>query len=314
VTTLAQRGMTLVELLVAMAISLVVALAAMFALLTSRSGYSNVDAASQLRDNTRLTNELLQRLIVQAGFKDPRYAATARPKDPSQPPSASEPAIFGFNNATPSLSDPGHVSAGAAPGNSDVLVVRYQAPETATDSGLVDRSIINCLGQPAPNGQLPLTSDTLLTSVVYVDEYKGEPSLMCVTVDTLGTISTPRPIVKGIESFQVLYGTDGVTPGTAPTEAADSVIDRMLRADQLTVPGDAAATNQNWRRVRSVRVGLVARAAPGSAVAQAAEKFLPLGIQYGVAADPGSVVDSNSDGRLRQVSTTTVHLRNEQDL
>ncbi|MFN5940974.1 MAG: PilW family protein, partial [Polaromonas sp.] len=46
-------GLTLVELLVALAISAVIALAAISALIVSRQGFTTVDAASQLRDNAR---------------------------------------------------------------------------------------------------------------------------------------------------------------------------------------------------------------------------------------------------------------------
>ena len=64
-----QRGFTLVELLVAMVISLLVALAAVAALIASRQGFSGVDAASQLRDNSRFVSELVQRVVVQAGYQ-----------------------------------------------------------------------------------------------------------------------------------------------------------------------------------------------------------------------------------------------------
>jgi type IV pilus assembly protein PilW len=45
------RGLTLIELLVAMALSLLVVLAAVSALVVARQGFSSVDASSQLRDN-----------------------------------------------------------------------------------------------------------------------------------------------------------------------------------------------------------------------------------------------------------------------
>src|SRR5674476_903590 len=99
-----QGGLTMVELLVAMVISLLIALAAISALTVTRRGFSTVDAASQLRDNGRFTADLIQRLAVQSGFKDVLYA--------SQPATAAEvaankaPNITGFNNALSSASDP----------------------------------------------------------------------------------------------------------------------------------------------------------------------------------------------------------------
>ena len=62
----AQAGLTLIELMVAMVISLVIVLAATAALLISRQGFTSVDAASQLRDSARFAQDVLQRLGVQA--------------------------------------------------------------------------------------------------------------------------------------------------------------------------------------------------------------------------------------------------------
>ncbi|KAB7535791.1 hypothetical protein ET532_027825, partial [Verminephrobacter sp. Larva24] len=85
-----------------------------------------------------------------------------------------------------------------------------------------------------------------------------------------------RPIISGVENFQVLYGVDGIGPAnTAVPGTTDRVVDRYLRADQLTVSGsqpasiNKAATYANWRRVRSIRIGVVLRC-PCSAVPWAA--------------------------------------------
>ena len=48
------RGLTLIELLVAMVIGLVIVLAAVAALTVARRGFNTVDAASQLRDSGRV--------------------------------------------------------------------------------------------------------------------------------------------------------------------------------------------------------------------------------------------------------------------
>ena len=62
VKPLRQQGLTLVELMVAMAISLLITLAAVAALIVSRQGFTALDASSQLRDNGRFAADLLQRL------------------------------------------------------------------------------------------------------------------------------------------------------------------------------------------------------------------------------------------------------------
>jgi len=307
------RGMTLVELLVAMALSLLIAIAAVSTLITSRQGFTTVDAASQLRDNARFASDLLTRVALQTGFRDVAYAATTRealagaPADP-------EPPVFGFDDAVPAQGDPAHsVSAGGLNG-SDVLVLRYQVPETYPGSGKADGSVIDCSGRSATDADLPKARDDVLANVFYVALHKGEPTLLCVPISPAGANGSPQPLIQGVESFQVLYGTDGVVPGKASTGPADSVVDRLLRADQLTVPADPAGTFANWRRVRNIRIGLVLRGPAMPQEDRASLTLHPLGAAMVDAADHGSTLAAPGDGRPRQAVTFTVHLRNDQGL
>jgi type IV pilus assembly protein PilW len=179
--------------------------------------------------------------------------------------------------------------------------------------------MIDCQGS-APTA-IPTFQDDRLTSVFYVALRNGEPSLMCMT-----GANNAQPIIQGVETFQVLYGVDAVVPNTAPVAATkDNAADRYLRADQMTVAGSPAATNANWRRVRSLRIGMVLRGPTGSVQDPTAQTFYPLGLAKGSssgtvgsamssAADVGSIFSPTADRRLRQVVTFTVHLRNEQGL
>jgi len=318
-----EKGFTLVELLVAMAISSVIAIAAVSALIVSRQGFVTVDAASQLRDNARFATDLMQRLGVQAGYEDFIYATTNRLANVAGVASNPDPSISGFNNSTPSASDPFNTATARTAGlgfGSDILILRYQATETFPGSGVSDRSMIDCAGNAST--AIPINRDDRITSVLYVGLSQGEPSLMCKIGSADG-----QPIIQGVENFQVLFGVDNVTPNTAPAAAAttDSVADRFLRADQMVVPSDPVGTNANWRRVRSLRIGMVIRGPTGSAQDSAAQTFFPLGqsrASSGGSAgsamsstnDPGTIFSPGADSRMRQVVTFTVHLRNEQGL
>lgn len=326
-----QGGLTMVELLVAMVISLLIALAAISALTVTRRGFSTVDAASQLRDNGRFTADLIQRLAVQSGFKDVLYA--------SQPATAAEvaaniaPNITGFTNALTSDTDPLNAYATRTAGvngyGSDILILRYQSAQLNASSTIADGSMIDCNGNSLTGpGSAPSTRGERMASILSVAVSTGEPSLMCSTVDSAGTISTAQPIIRGVENFQVLYGVDGfTTANTQFTGAQDSVPDKYLRADQLVVGGvaDSAATNSNWRRVRSLRIGMVLRGPPNSAQNSVAQTLYPFGpakssstaaagSAMSSANDPGTIFAAPADGRLRQVVTFTVHLRNDQGL
>lgn len=345
---LQQRGLTMVELLVALALSTVIALAAVAALVVSRRGFTSVDAASELRDNGRFASSMLQRITTQAGFLDYRFAMVNRLSgDLADPP----PNISGFNNAqinddtnpigstTANENRSGDCNTVAGGGCSDILVVRYQAQATgAMSSGsapapLSDNTMIDCSG--APVSEAPLTRDDKSISIFYVATHRNEPSLMCLagtqradsaTGALVFTWSSPVPIVSNVENFQVLYGTDGASSGAAPAaSSADSVPDRYLRADQLTVASNAVATNQNWRRVRSVRIGMVLRGAAGSQQGSEVLTVFPFGpgkeSSSGTAGsamsslnDKGTRYTPLPDNRIRQTLSFSVYLHNDQGL
>jgi type IV pilus assembly protein PilW len=351
-----QLGFTLVELMVALALSLLVVAASVSALLVSRQGFTSIDAASQLRDNARFASDFITRLSVQSGFKDTKHVDTTShslfksigtPSDPDTP-------VFGYNNAklgsgtdplATSVNNSRDTNCPAAEGTScangsDILVLRYQAGSKNTDSGAgsgpaeIDNAMFNCAGIRELN--TPTSPSDVIESMLYVDRSGTnlEPTLMCKYRSSSGAswVPAPTPLVQGVESFQILYGTDGVVANTVPVARApigvlpnispltgqpDSVPDRYLRADELTVAGNDSATKENWRRVRSLRIGLIVRGAPGSAQAPAAQRlyaFSPSGtLAYPPTAFSSTFLDiAATDTRVRQVVTFTVYLHNFQ--
>lgn len=326
-----QRGLTLLELLVSLGLGLIVVIVAATALTLGQQGYRAVDATTALRDRERFAIDLISRVIVQAGYQDfgatnvaLRSTATALGNDP-------EPDIYGWNNAVYKLPDDLLLSTGTKivtnnrPGDcgsvtdtsclngSDVLLVRFQGVNSSSGGSTADNTMINCAGQGEaglPTGDL----NERATSMFHVARgANGEPSLYC-SYYSGGAWVSPAPMIEGVESFQVLFGTDGVTAATVPSTAAgtqDSVADRWLRADQLTVAANAAATRENWRRVRAVRVGMVLRAPVGSAQQSTTATFAPLGTLYATSADAGTSLAVAADRRLRLETSFTVHLRND---
>jgi type IV pilus assembly protein PilW len=355
-----QGGFTLVELMVALALSLLVVAASVSALLVSRQGFTSVDAATQLRDNARFAADFITRLSVQSGFRDINFIDTSNQNlfksvavavDPAPPISGFDNATIGSDTSDPiatttngSRSSCATAEGSACANGSDILVMRYQvgsrnsASELGGGSLEVDNAMFNCAG--IREMTTPTTSNDVIESMLYVaysaTANNGEPTLMCKYRSGAGMpwAPAPTPLVQGIESFQVLYGTDGVVPLTAPVAAAplgtkpniapitgqpDSIPERYLRADQMIVAGNTAATNENWRRVRSLRIGMVVRGAVGSAQDRTkAETLYPLGETFNDAASSykasSGAAAGTGDGRLRQVVTFTVYLHNFQGM
>lgn len=325
-------GFTLVEVLVAMAVGLLVVLATVGVLTVARRGFTTVDAGSQLRDNARYATYLLTRIALQTGFEDVQYAATPRKNDKALDPNP-PPNIIGFNATKIKPTDPFNSTAGwganAAGHGSDILILRYQGGETFPGSNQSDGTMITCNGAVPVNTPIPVNRDERMVSIFYVGvDTNNQPSLMC---KSSADGSPPpsgggQPIVSGVESFQVLYGVDGVTAKTATpiTAPPPDHVDRYLRADQMAVADNAVATNNNWRRVRSIRIGMILIGAPNSVQDRTRVFVYPFGsavgsaggtgTAFGSAADPGTIYKTPNDGRLRQAVTFTIHLRNYQDL
>jgi type IV pilus assembly protein PilW len=326
-----QRGLSMVELMVAMTLGLLLVLVAVGILLSASQGFNAVDHSSVARDKERLATELLTSVILQAGYEDwgsphQLLQSVARSENPAID---LEPDIFGWDNAfyavptDEKLSTSTKITNGDRPAKcgsdnstacrngSDILVVRFQGMSAASNAATGDRTMLNCGGgaEAAPLGA-KLEERSINVFHLSRDSTTGEASLSCATYQNGWKQSTP--LIEGVESFQVLYGTDAVEPGLATSlNVTDSVADRWLRADQLTVADNAAATRANWRRVRAVRIGLVLRGPVGSAVEVAAKTVWPLGTTWVNADDAGSELLAPADGRLRTAHSFTVHLRND---
>jgi type IV pilus assembly protein PilW len=331
-TSRRQAGLTLIELMVAMALGLLVVGATVATLIIGRQGFNAVDSSSQLRENTRFAASLIQRIGIQAGFEngaggnftDWKLFCRGGTSACGDRNGDMNPGIRGYDNAV--ITNLAGLPAGLAHGSrdgacavadtscrngSDILMVRYWG-DNRVGAVAGDGSMINCAGMNEPESTLPAYS------IFHVVRSSGaEPTLACSYRDPATLAWATVPLVTGVEGFQLLYGVDNVAANAAPPTGdtgTDSVPELYLRASELDVPGDAAATADNWRRVRSVRVGLLVRGGENSAVdrASSGRTFAVLGEGFSDAADVGSDLVAAADGRLRQSLVFTVHMRNPQ--
>lgn len=337
-----QGGFTLVEILVALALGMLIVGAGVAALLIGRQGFNAVDGSTQLRENARFAASLIQRVGIQAGYENNAdgtfspwrlFCGTPGAKVPCGDASGdTNPGLRAYDNAviTNLAALPGGLAHGSRPGGcavadtscqngSDVLMIRYFG-DTKAGAATGNGSMINCAGMNEPEvvGQPAYSIFHVARSAA------GEPTLMCAYRNPTTGVWEQVPLVEGVESFQVLFGVDGVTANAAPpvlqlpvdinNVTSDTVPELYLRASQLDVAGNAAATADNWRRVRSVRVGLVVRGAVGSAVdrGSSGRTIDVLGAAYVNAADPLARLVTAADGRLRQTLVFTIHMRNPQ--
>lgn len=310
-----QLGLTMIELLVALVLGLLIAAASVAALIVARQGFKSVDTTAQLRENARFAAALIQRVAVQAGFENAAYGQITLAK---------EPGLEGFDNALVGdvsgwaaapvgLAHASRTSAACGAtdtsclNGSDILVVRYWGVSRPSGTPNADGTMINCSGGPEPEG-----AERAYSIFHVVRSTAGEPTLACSYRNAATGVWATVPLVAGVEGFQVLYGVD--TRDAAGATGTDSVADEYLRASQLASTPTASPID-NWRRVRTLRIGLVVRGTTPDAVdraATAAASMPVLGAGFTNAADVGSALTFAADGRLRQSLVFTVHLRNAQ--
>jgi type IV pilus assembly protein PilW len=275
-------GLTLVELMVALAIGLGVALMAAQTLLAAQVAYGTLAEQAALDDGGRFALELVGRAVRQAAPFDPRADAAAA-------------ALSGLDARSLSHSAAALAGQTGAVNGSDVLAVRF--------AGSADGSALGCAGFAVAAGDQGW-------SIFYVAKSsQGDAELRCKYRAPSGNWSSDA-LVGGVDGFQVLYGLDTDTP-------ADGTPNRYLNADAIARL-DAAPPPEGgswWRRVVSVRVGLLLHGARPVARG-GAQRYHLLGPAYAALAgdaDPGSSLDeaalpADLRRRERRLFATTVAL------
>ena len=286
------RGMTLVELLVALALGLGVLLAASSLLAGANIAHLAHADAVDIDDGGRYALALIGRAVGQGAFVDWEGLGSAAP-GPAAPA-----ALAGLDSRT--LARTSQAIANPLPdavNGSDVLAVRYAGAGPAPDG---DGSVLNCAGFSVHGAEEGW-------SIFYVARNAdGAPELRCKYRGT-GNWSADA-IVKGVDGFQVLYGLDTDTP-------ADGVPNRYVNASAIAAldaalsPGNPPGnpnTHTWWKRVASVRVALLLhgeRPSPASVQAPAWDLFGPAYGSAHAGEDAGTWLSAAVlDGRRRAPS------------
>ena len=307
-----QRGVTLLELMIAMAISLGIVLAASTAFLAGKRLF-NTDADVQaVQDTVRFTRHVVQGLIRQAGYSD--YAPDHRPDGmgvvagsamlSANSDSVSDLDVVGASDTKLGKEDDsiGVNGSDMTLGN-DSLLVRFFGRTNANGSG-ADGTMIDCFGaaQAGPaNADAPSAEDRAWSFFFVALANDGEPELYCKYRTSKESFKS-QPLARGVEKFKVVYGYDGDGDGVPETWLEAREIAAMAK------PG--ASANAQWRNVVAVRVGLVVRSnRPNADLKQVGDpkryRLFPLGAEFATIH-----FDPPDDGRFRSVATFTVMLRN----
>jgi type IV pilus assembly protein PilW len=170
----AQRGLTIVELMVAVALGMLLMLVVAQAFLATKGALRTQESLGRVQENARFATALLSREIRMAGYRaDPSQGiAVVYPAATTQSTcTGGRPAICGLDGG------------GSA---SDTLTLRFQG--SGPSAGNADGRIIDYIANDPGNN--------------------NEPTLYCSTTANASTAAAGTPIIAGAENMQILYGED----------------------------------------------------------------------------------------------------------
>jgi type IV pilus assembly protein PilW len=315
---LRSRGLSLIELLVAMTVGLVLTLAATSAFINASSAGRMAEAQMRMDEDAQAALALLRQQLRMAGSnpvqpyrvfssrRNPVYASASL----AAPQAVTAFALRGcettFSNiktaAIPDDLDCPPAGAGLSPHS---MAVTYEADAFNTIPTAKKKEPTDCLGSALEPRTAKLTSMTAKGAVTlsvpyYVADNRffigtsaasATPSLYCK-----GAGGNAQPLVENVEDLRFSYGT------LAANEMGELAgVAGYIRA----APSGAALPRSEealrWSKVVSVRICIVVRSEQPVASDQASASY------YGC---DGSLKVSAPDRRLRRAYSATVALRN----
>lgn len=304
-----QRGLTIVEILVALLVSLILIAGVIQIFVGTRQTYRFQDALSRVQENGRFAMETISRDARQAGFVGctTLISVTPNPVPPvainytrgtyiSDTPTGGAPAtqVAGTDSLTLRMLEPGTMRVNAVMGNPD-------------DDISIDANL-----QGLQAGDIAAVADCNNVDLFQVNSVT--PGAGLVTVDPVGPLRVAY--VAGAELTRFREVTYFVAPGASgqralwrrdngvDTELVDGVDDFWVRyGEDLDNDGAPdvyrdAALVADWGRVRALRYSLLLSSAEDNVTGG------PQAVDFrGAALVP-------ADNRYRQVVTSTVGLRN----
>jgi type IV pilus assembly protein PilW len=312
-----QRGWTIVELIIATGLGLVLTLLASGLLLATSGSYRNHSENTWINDGGRYALEIVSQAVRQGG-----YVNWDGDEAPAEVQDDEPAAIAGLDASSISKTSDGIDAPlpGVANG-SDVLALRFSGYGPGANG---DGSSLNCagFGVGAPSALIDRG-----WSIFYVAaDAGGEPELRCKYRGAAGWGADA--IVRGVDSFQVLYGLDtdvspdGI-PNTFVNATAINAMDAALALVGATPDQLQRDLNRktNWKRVCSVKFALLLHGENNTRADTVVRQFDLFGPAYaeGHSGDLGvrvaeDIFPESRRWRARRMFGTTVALRNRSAL
>ncbi|MDP2244420.1 PilW family protein [Pseudomonas sp.] len=222
-----QCGMSIVELLVALVISLLLMTGVVQVFLSSKQTYASNESASRLQENGRFALEFIAQSARHAGYVEAANLSVSLPSTIASPGN-------GICN------DSGTCSSQGVDEESDNVAFVLQPR-------IQDNLRRDCLGVNGTGTHAINDTDIIINQFVIIeaDPANGEPhpALGCRSRNTRGgwvTGATAQRLIDGIDALQVQYGIS--------TGGDTSSVNQYVSADRVS----------NWENVLAVRIAVLA--------------------------------------------------------
>ena len=233
-----QSGFTIVEMMVALSISMVILLGFAVSFVNMKSTFNSQNSLLQLQDNERLAMTVLNTSIGEAGYFPNGSNLNASPAVPIQYVARGA-VIVGTSTTNGGAMLPGRFLYGTKADTTSTPA----KPETLSTAyaSMPGDGLLTCQGSTNPSA----TAVTTLRNTFYVDA--TNQTLMCevTTGDLSGTVvpATPaQPLISKVSLMSVMYGlnSSGLPAGNI---------------DRYKATADMASTD--WDNVKNVKVTLI---------------------------------------------------------
>lgn len=228
-TPITQRGFSLIELMIAITLSLVLVAGAMQLMLSTNTTYEASDDLSRAQESGRFALSLMSKDIRMAGYS----------------PKGADLASYVFTGNCGGSNPCTDNDVAGAPNNSDRIAVQYDPPPNT--AGTIE---LDCIGDA-------VQINNKIANVYWVEaDNNGLNRLMCRGFDVtanawVNPAGSAQALIEGVDSLQVLYGVggvDGVSRYVSAANVDDWTMVKAIRVAVLVGTSDLQGAGRNKER------------------------------------------------------------------
>lgn len=217
-----QRGLSLIELVISMAIGLVVVGAVLAAYLGSGVSSRHTQAMLQITEDASVAMNVIRSHLAMAGYSRPLSVSA-----PQQFTRAyTRPGLFGCDSSFKLIAQPiDDLDCDPAKSTSDAIAVAFEADSGSSGNSITSGGVpLDCLGNALPRSGVAPNDYYLSYSRFYVDQPAGATAkgLYCLGPGN----ASAQALVENVERMEILYGVAAVGGAQVIRYAAASELAR----------------------------------------------------------------------------------------